>query len=166
LGLEKEKKMEIQERSNRPERLLIENAKIKFMNLEGRKSDFNKNGVKNFIVVIEDENDALALIENGWNIKKKVFDEDDDMFEYRLEVKVNYDSTRPPKIYKITRRSEMLLDEEEAADLDNEDPIQVDLIITGSRWNVQGATGIKAYLSEMNFVLEESPFRGRYHDNA
>jgi len=147
----------------KPIKLVIEDADVKFMNLEGRKSRFNESGSRNFVLVVPTEELALELINDGWNVKKKEF-ENSEEYEYRLDVKVNYDN-RPPRIYKITRRGETLLDEEDIDELDDLVYERLDLIITGSRWEVQGKSGIKAYLAEMNFVMEESPFRGKYNND-
>lgn len=144
-------------------KLIIEDAKVLFMNLEGRKSKFNESGARNFVLVLPSEELALQLMDDGWNVKKKDF-ENNEEYEYRLDVKVNYDN-RPPRIYKITRRGETLLDEEDIEELDDTTYEKIDLIITGSRWEVNGKTGIKAYLAEMNFVMEESPFRGKYNND-
>lgn len=143
--------------------LQIDDARIIFRNFEGRGDKFNREGDRNFSLLIEDPNTADALIKEGWNVKiKEGRDEDDGPF-MRLPVKVKF-TDYGPNIYLITggRRNE--LDEESIACLDNIDIESVDMDIRPYDWEVNGRTGRTAYLQSMQVIQRIDRFAARYAD--
>lgn len=143
--------------------LQIDDARIIFRNFEGRGDKFNREGDRNFSLLIEDPNTADALIKEGWNVKiKEGRDEDDGPF-MRLPVKVKF-TDYGPNIYLITggRRNE--LDEESIACLDNIDIESVDMDIRPYDWEVNGRIGRTAYLQSMQVIQRIDRFAARYAD--
>ena len=94
--------------------LQIDDARIIFKNFEGRGDKYNREGDRNFSLLIEDPNTADALSEKGWNVKIKDSNDPDDLPFMRLPVKVKF-TDYGPNVYLITgdRRNE--LDEESIA---------------------------------------------------
>ena len=142
--------------------LVIEGAKIIFRNFAGRPDQYNREGDRNFNVIIEDPDLAKKLADEGWNIKVRPPREDGDEPLYRLPVKVNFNSDFPPKIWSVTKRANTLMNEETVGNLDYAEIRNVDLIITPYYWEVNGSSGIKAYLKTMYVTLEEDVFADKY----
>lgn len=144
--------------------LQIDNARIIFKNFEGRGDKFNREGDRNFSLLIEDPNTADALIEKGWNVKiKESRDEDEPPF-MRLPVKVKF-TDYGPNVYLITNGRRNELDEESIACLDNIEIESVDLDIRPYDWEVNGRTGRTAYLQAMQVTQRVNRFDARYAES-
>ena len=139
----------------------IDNARIIFKNFEGRGDKFNREGDRNFSLLIEDPDTADAMVEKGWNVKiKEGRDEDEGPF-MRLPVKVKF-TEYGPKVYLNSAGNVTELDEESIACLDNIDIESVDMDIRPYDWDVNGKTGRTAYLQSMNVVQRIDRFAARY----
>lgn len=144
--------------------LQIDDARIIFRNFSGIGSKFNREGDRNFAVVIDDEDIKNALVEAGWNIKiKPARDEDDIPFMY-LPVKVKFND-RGPSVYLKTGDTINKLDEETIDCLDNVDILGVDLDIRPYDWEVNGKEGRTAYLQSIQVTQEIDRFAERYDNN-
>lgn len=141
--------------------LQIDDARIIFKNFEGRGDKFNREGDRNFSLLIEDPNTAKALQERGWNVKiKDGRDEDDEPF-MRLPVKVKF-TDYGPNVYLISGGKRVELDEESIGCLDNIDIESVDMDLRPYDWDVNGRTGRTAYLQSMQVVQRIDRFAARY----
>ena len=144
--------------------LQIDDARIIFRNFSGIGSKFNREGDRNFAVVIDDEDIKDALVEAGWNIKiKPARDEDDIPFMY-LPVKVKFND-RGPSVYLKTGDTINKLNEETIDCLDNVDILGVDLDIRPYDWEVNGKEGRTAYLQSIQVTQEIDRFAERYDNN-
>lgn len=141
--------------------LMIDNARIIYRNFSGIGSKFNREGDKNFSVVIDDQQIADSLIQDGWNLKiKPPRDEDDIPFMY-LPVKLKFND-RGPNVYLESGKNRIKLDEESISCLDNVDIVNVDLDIRPYDWEVNGKTGRTAYLQSMCVTQEVDRFARQY----
>ena len=143
--------------------LQIDDCRIIYRNFEGRGDKYNREGDRNFAVIIPDQETADALIEEGLNVKiKPPRDEDDDPFMF-LPVKVKFND-RGPNAYLVTGKRMNKLDEESIACLDNIDILSVDLDVRPYDWEVNGKTGRTAYLQSIKAVQDVDRFAAAYED--
>lgn len=141
--------------------LVIDDARITFRNFAGRGDKFNREGDRNFALLIPDEELAHELMEDGWNVKiKPPRDIDDTPFMY-LPVKIKFND-RGPIVYLKSGERATRLDEESIACLDDIDILRVDMDLRPYDWEMNGSSGRTAYLQGMDVEQRVDRFSARY----
>lgn len=141
--------------------LQIDDARIVYRNFSGAPSKFNREGDRNFAVVIETQEQADALIEEGWNVKIKApRDEGEDPFIY-LPVKIKFND-RGPSVYLRSGKAMRKLSEDTVDILDNVDILSVSMDLRPYDWEVNGKSGRTAYLQSINVTQEVDRFADIY----
>lgn len=141
--------------------LQIDNCRIVYRNFAGRGDKFNREGDRNFAIVIPDEELANRLIDEGWNVKIKAGRDDQDTPFMILPVKVKFNDRGPTCYLKTGARSNRL-DEESIGCLDDIDILNVDLDVRPYDWEVNGKSGRTAYLQSIEVTQEIDRFAARY----
>lgn len=140
--------------------ILMEDVRIVFRNFAGKEGQYNREGDRNFSVVL-DEKTADELEEDGWNVKRKPpKEEGDDSFNH-LSVSVSFKG-RPPRVSIVTSKNRTVLEEQDVEMLDWIDIEHVDVIIRPYEWRVNGKTGVKAYLKTIYVKIVEDELDLKY----
>lgn len=140
--------------------LIMEDARILFRNFAGKEGKYNREGDRNFAVILDDGT-ASTLASDGWNVKWLKPREDGDEPQAYLSVSVNFKG-RPPRIVMITSRGRTPIGEEQVEMLDWVDIKTVDLILNPYEWEIGEKSGIKAYLQSMYITIFEDPLELKY----
>lgn len=147
----------------RTNKLAIDNARIIFKNFTGKDDKFGREGDRNFSIVIEDDALAEQLSNDGWNVKPLTPRDPDEKVNHFIKVKISF-KVRPPKIWLLTNHKRTLLDEDSIATLQYARIENADVVISPWRWEVNGKTGIAAYLETLYVKIEDDPFADKYAD--
>ena len=141
--------------------LQIEDARIIFRNFRGEGSKYNREGDRNFAVVVPNDDIKDILVEAGWPVKIKPPREDgEEPFMY-MPVKVKFNN-RGPAAYINSGGSVTKLNEDTIDMLDEIDIASVNMDIRPYDWEVNGSTGRSAYLQAIDVIQNIDRFGARY----
>lgn len=144
--------------------MTFEGTRILFRNFEGREGRYNAKGDRNFCLILADE-DAEVMKAAGWNIKYLKAREEGEPDQPYVKVFVSYKyESKAPRVVLITSRGRTAVPEDLVQMLDWAPSTNIDLIINPSHWDVNGKTGIKAYLKSIYVTLEEDDLERKYAD--
>lgn len=145
----------------REKTLKIEGTYIVFRpNFAGNEEQFNREGDRYFNVSVPPEQ-VDQLVEDGWNVKEWTGKEEGDETEYFIKVKVSF-KFKPPRLVLITSRGRVPLDEETCDVLDWQEYQFIDVILSASHYNINGRSGVSAYLKTGMFVVLEDELEQKY----
>lgn len=142
--------------------ITFNDARLLFRNFKGNETKYNREGDRNFCVVIPPEL-VQVLLNDGWNVKALEGRNEEEPNTSYMKVSVSYKG-RPPKIVLITSRGRTDIGQEEIEVLDWADIKIVDLIVRPYHWEVKGERGISAYLKTMFVTIYEDELELRYAD--
>lgn len=158
--------------------LQIDNARIKYRNFAGVGDKFNREGDRNFALIIdagtidkdptvrsaEEIRDILLKDVNkygvGWNVKTKEFDDRDPSIYLTVKVKFTDRTT----VYLRSDGNMRELDEESIDMLDKIDILNVDLDIRPYDDEINGRPFRAAYLHSICVTQDVDRFKSRYED--
>jgi hypothetical protein len=145
--------------------LILEDARIIFRNFAGKEQKYNRAGDRNFAVLLDDRV-AKSLVKDGWNVRVLPPREEGDPEQAYLQVAVNFNGPRPPRIVMVTESNKTTLHEDEVEILDWADIISCDMILRPYEWVVNGKSGIKAYLQSLYANIDEDPLERKYNNRG
>lgn len=139
---------------------MVEDARLVFRNFSGKEGQYNVAGNREFAVILDPES-ANAMAKDGWNVKQLTGRDEDEEGDFYISVAVNF-KNRPPRVVMITSTSRTNLTEESVDVLDWAEIRTADLIARAYNWEVNGKTGIKAYLQSLFVTIEEDALERKY----
>lgn len=142
---------------------MIEDAPIIFRNFAGKEGQYNREGDRNFAVILPPDI-AVQMLKDGWNVRYLEAREEGDEDTPYIQVSVNF-KNRPPRVILLTSTTRTQLDEESVDVLDWADIQTADLIARGYDWSVNDKTGTKAYLQSLFVTIEEDALERKYSIN-
>lgn len=145
--------------------LMLESVRIGFRNFRGEEGKFNRAGDRNFCVFLP-EKKAEELEDEGWAIRWLEPRREGDERTGLLKVRVSYKNPNSkPKVVMITSGKKTELDEDAVEALDSAELENVDLVVRPYNWEVNGKTGVAAYLKSGYFTVLEDDFEKKYYGN-
>jgi hypothetical protein len=138
----------------------VEDARLVFRNFSGKEGQYNRQGDRNFSVILTDDA-AKVMLKDGWNVKYLASRDEGDPDTPYIQIAVSY-KNRPPHVVMITSAGRVNLNEDSVEVLDWADIALCDLIARAYEWEVNGKTGIKAYLQSMFVTIEEDALERKY----
>ena len=145
--------------------LQIQDCRIIYRNFSGKGDKYNREGDRNFSIIIPDQEIANQLIEDGWNVKIKAPREDGDTPFMILPVKIKF-NRRGPAAYIKSGNSVRRLNEDTIGMLDEIDIISVDVDLRPYDWEVNGKNGRSAYLQAINVIQNIDRFGAKYEEEG
>lgn len=142
--------------------ITFEDVRIVFRNFAGKEGQYNREGDRNFAVLLDDRN-AQHMLDLGWNVKYLKPREEGEPPQAYLPVSVSYKG-RPPRVVMITSKGRTPLDESQVEVLDWVEIKTVDLIVRPYDWTVNGKSGRKAYLQSIFVIIFEDALELKYAD--
>lgn len=139
---------------------MVEDARLIFRNFSGKEGQYNREGDRNFSVILDHEV-AEAMLKDGWNVKYLASRDEDEPDTPYIQVAVNFNN-RPPRVVMITSTSRTNLNEDSVDTLDWAEIKNADLIARAYEWTVNGKSGIKAYLQSLFVTIEEDALERKY----
>ncbi len=140
--------------------ITIEGARILFRDFSGEKNRYNSD--RTFTVVIEDEL-AERLERDGWPIKYLEPRNEEEDRTAILRVKVSFGKI-PPQVVIISGGVKKALNEDNINILDWAYIENVDVIIRPYNYDINGKTGVKAYLKSLWVTLRDDDLESKYRD--
>ena len=141
----------------------VEDAHITYRNFKGEARQYNKEGNRNFNVILTPDQ-AKMFSDEGFRVRERSAREEDGDPVYLMSVSVSF-RFRPPRVVVIRGKSRVELDEDTIGELDYADIEYIDMTIRPYYWSMpDGKCGVKAYLNSMYVTLVDDPFEDKYAD--
>ena len=151
--------------AERMNKLVIDNARLIFKNFSGKGDNYNREGDRNFAVIIDDPKAAEDLARAGWNVRPLISKDPDEEPTHYIKVKVSF-KVRAPKVRLLSNHKQVFLNENTISSLDFAKIEECGVVISPYMWEVNGKRGISAYLDSMYAKIEDDPFADKYSDYA
>lgn len=125
----------------------------------------NREGQRNFNIIIPDEQFAQDMLNDGWNVQYWEPRKEGQIPYYYLQIKVNINSKWPPKIIVKSDKATLHITEDNINQLDRDEFDYIDISFQPSHYDVNGKTGISAYLTDFYGKLHVDDWKKKWEDD-
>jgi len=139
---------------------MVEDAQLIFRNFAGKEGMYNREGDRNFSVILTDDA-AVDMLADGWNVKYLEPREEGETPRPYISIAVNF-GIRPPRITMITSNARTHLGVDSVEVLDWADVRTADVIARAYEWTVNGKSGVKANLQTLFVTIDEDALERKY----
>lgn len=142
----------------------VEDAQLIFKNFKGEGGAFNKEGDRNFGLLLPDDL-AEELLAEGWNVKYLRPRDDEEEPRPWIKVRVKFGMV-PPLVWMINDRGKIKLNEDTIDQLDWSRVLHCDVTVRPYNYpEMPGRpAGVSAYLKAMYVTIQEDEFASKYAD--
>ena len=140
--------------------ITLQDTKITFRNFSGSAKKYNREGDRNFAVILTEEQ-AEELAAAGWNVKVLAAREEGDSDTHFIKVKVKF-GDYPPSVYLVKTDRLVPLNEATIGRLDWAVINKVDLKLNASYWDNDGDQIVTIYLKDMYVSIIEDELESKY----
>lgn len=141
----------------------MDNVQLTYRNFAGKPTNFKKEGGYRSFNIILPEDIAKAMTKDGWNVRTQPGRDEGEPARYLIEVALGY-KYKPPRVVTIASRGKTQLDEGMVELLDFFDLGKVDCIIRARHWEMNGNSGVKAWLQSIYAHVIEDELDLEYAD--
>lgn len=140
---------------------MVDDARIIWRNFSGRPSQYNREGDRNFALIIPNQETADEFLKRGWNVKIKPPREEGEAPFMFINVNVKYGGRRDPEAYLCVGKKKVDLTESTINRLDD---VEIDHVIMDLRPYDWSGTGEKcsAYLQGILVFQNVSRLTARF----
>ncbi len=148
----------------KPQNHTIEDVRIIFRNFVGEETPYNREGARNFGIILPEEL-IPTLLDEGWNVKQlKPRDDEGDDPPYYLKVNLSYNG-RPPRVVIVGHGGRQTnLTEATVETLDWMDIVSADIIIRPYEWQTAIGSGVAAYVQTLYVTIQEDELELKYRE--
>ena len=141
------------------QQLTLENVRISFPNFGGKVTDKNKNGSREYNVLLDPEV-GFELAQQGWNVKKLPTEEEPNNCPYLPITLSNGPIVQPwIKIVLVNNGHGIIVQPDDAEQLALMDGVttaaRANVILSPYHWTVNGNSGIKAYTNKLYIYVDD-----------
>lgn len=140
---------------------MVDDARIIWRNFSGKSSQYNREGDRNFALIIPDQETADEFLKRGWNVKIKPPREEGETPFMFINVNVKYGGRRDPEVYLWTGNKQAQLSESTVRLLDDVEIERVNMDLRPYDWQGNGEK-CSAYLQAIEVFQNISRFAARF----
>lgn len=140
---------------------MVDDARIIWRNFSGRATQYNREGDRNYALIIPNQETADEFIKRGWNVKIKPPREEGEAPFMFINVNVKYGGRRDPEVYLYAGANRTELNEHTVKLLDDVEIERCNMDLRPHDWSGTGEK-CSAYMQAIEVFQNVSRFAARF----